>query len=356
MKVAIYKDTLANSRGADKAVAALAEGLRERGHDVVLFEKSDFSARMKEPWDVVISTGTNELLEIAAAWGHAALPVRRGQFPIPDSQFPIIQQFHTNPKSQFKWKRLVRNWKIRHALRHVSAIQVLNERFVPQVAKYGAPVYVIGNWSAYDGCVLAAKNAKKVIIYPAAFAKGKNQKLLIKAFARISNEFPEWKLRLLGRTEGKYADECRRLAAKLSGAMGSSRPTGVAGVEGLIEFAGYSNDMASEYASCAFVAFPSLDEGFPLTIVDAAASAKPCVMVEDWIGTAAAGGGIVTKPTVGAYAEGLRRLMADKELRRRLGENAREFCAEHFSRAHILDKWEALLIGYDIQGSISTTR
>ncbi|MBR7179990.1 MAG: glycosyltransferase family 4 protein, partial [Kiritimatiellae bacterium] len=126
--------------------------------------------------------------------------------------------------------------------------------------------------------------------------------------------------------------------------------------EGLIEFAGYSDDMVSEYASCAFVAFPSLDEGFPLTIVDAAASAKPCVMVEDWIGTAAAGGGIVTKPTVGAYAEGLRRLMADTELRWSLGWRAREFCAEHFSRARILDKWEALLIGYDIQSSISTTR
>ena len=341
MRIGIYKDTLANRRGADFAVLALAEGLRERRHEVAVFEKKEFERRIKEPWDVVISTGTNELLEIAAAWGHTALPVRRGQFPIPDSQFPIIQQFHTNPKSQFKWKRLVRNWKIRHALRHVSAIQVLSESFVPQVAKYGAPVFVIGNWSAYDG--LAAKDAKKVVIYPAAFAKGKNQKLLIEAFLRVANEFPDWRLRLLGRTEGKYADECRRLAAKLSGAMGSSRPTGVAGVEGLIEFAGYSDDMASEYARCAFVAFPSLDEGFPLTIVDAAAFAKPCVMVEDWIGTAAAGGGIVTKPTVGAYADGLRRLMADTELRCRLGENARSFCAEHYSRERILDQWEALL-------------
>ena len=278
---------------------------------------------------------------------------------IPDSQFPIIQQFHTNPKSQFKWKRFRRNWLIRQALRHVSAIQVLSERFVPQVAKYGAPVYVIGNWSKYEHIKLTTNHqplTTNTIIYPAAFAKGKNQKLLIKAFAGVADEFPGWKLRLLGRTEGKYADECRRLAAKLSGAMGSSRPTGVAGVEGLIEFAGYSDNMASEYARCAFVAFPSLDEGFPLTIVDAAASAKPCVMVEDWIGTAAAGGGIVTKPTVGAYAEGLRRLMADTELRWSLGWRAREFCAEHFSRARILDKWEALLIGYDIQSSISTTR
>ena len=244
-------------------------------------------------------------------------------------------------------------------MRHVSAIQVLSERFVPQVAKCGPKVVVIGNWSVFDSQFTIPNSHLQTIIYPAAFAKGKNQKLLIKAFARISNEFPEWKLRLLGRAEGKYADECRCLAAKLSGAMGSSRPTGDDGSR--IEFAGYSNDMASEYASCALVAFPSRDEGFGLVIADAAAFAKPCVMVRDWIGTASISGqslvasrgkgcgkwdgkgGIVTKATVKAYADGLRRLMADAELCRRMGEAAQKFCEENYSRDRILDKWETLL-------------
>ena len=34
MKLAIYKDTFANNRGADIAVKNLAEGLVERGHSV----------------------------------------------------------------------------------------------------------------------------------------------------------------------------------------------------------------------------------------------------------------------------------------------------------------------------------
>ena len=317
MRIGIYKDTLANNRGADKAVITLAEGLRERGYDAVRFEKSDFAARMKEPWNVVISTGTNELLDL---YDYFSLRLKKNDPLFP---WPVIQQFHTNPRSQFKWKRIIRNWRIRQALRHVSAIQVLSERFVPQVAKCGPKVVVIGNWSVFDSQFTIPNSHLQTIIYPAAFAKGKNQKLLIKAFARISNEFPEWKLRLLGRAEGKYADECRCLAAKLSGAMGSSRPTGDDGSR--IEFAGYSNDMASEYASCALVAFPSRDEGFGLVIADAAAFAKPCVMVRDWIGTASISGqslvasrgkgcgkwdgkgGIVTKATVKAYADGLRR-------------------------------------------------
>ena len=326
MRVGIYKDTLANRRGADFAVLALAEGLRERGHDAVVFEKGDFGRRMSEKWDVVISTGTNELLDI---YNHENLvnPVQR--------QFPVIQQFHTNPKSQFKWKRFVRNWKIRRALRRVNAIQVLSEDFAAQVKKYGVPVSVIGNWSRFSSVVklpppTLTSNSNSTIIYPAAFAKGKNQKLLIEAFARISAEFPDWKLRLLGRADGGYADECRRLAAK-------------SGFADRIEFAGFCDDLAEEYQTCAFVAFPSVDEGFGLVIADAAAFAKPCVTVRDWIGAASAGGGIVASPTVSSYADGLRMMMADVELRRRMGAAAQRFCAATYSRERILDKWESLL-------------
>ena len=319
MRIGIYKDTLSNKRGADVAVIALVEGLRERGHDTVLFEKADFAKRMEDAWDVVISTGTNELLDIYAY-------TARRDFP-----WPVVQQFHTNPKSQFKWKRFLRNWNIRQALRKVGAIQVLSESFVPQVCKYGPKVAVIGNWSKHEG--FTAKDAKttgKVVIYPAAFAKGKNQKLLIKAFAKVSGEYPDWRLRLLGRAEGRYADECRMLVAKLN-------------CRDKVEFAGYSDDMASEYANCAFVAFPSLDEGFPLTIVDAAAFGKPTLMVKDWIATGAEAGGVLARPTVKSYADGLGRLMADEVLSRTIGENARKLCDREYSKEKILDKWESLL-------------
>ena len=110
-----------------------------------------------------------------------------------------------------------------------------------------------------------------------------------------------------------------------------------------MEFAGFCDDLSAEYARCSFVAFPSLDEGFGLAIADAAAFAKPCLTVRDWIGTAAAEGGIVTRHTARAYAEGLRRLMSDAGLCRRMGERAREFASQRFSRERILDRWETLL-------------
>ena len=301
MRIAIYKDTLKNRRGADNAVLALAAGLRERGHDAVVFEQETLADRLAERWDVVISAGTNELLDLA---GYAGAPV--------------VQQFHTDPKSQFKWKRVIRNLKIRKALRKVAAIQVLRGEFVAQVAKYGPQVAVIGNWSEWEGRARTERPASKTIVYPAAFGKGKNQRLAAEAFALISPEFPDWTLELYGNGEPDFV-----------------LPTAV-------RLMGYC-DLGPVYASCAFVAFPSLDEGFPLTLVDAAAFGCPAVMVRDWIGAAAAGGGIVSKPTVADYAAAMRRLMSNLELVREMGLAAKRFCQERYSRKSILDKWETLL-------------
>ena len=301
MKIGVYKDTFARGRGADIAVRQLVDGLVERGHAAVAFEKAELVERLREAWDVIISTGTNELLDLNGFVGA-----------------PIVQQFHTNPRSQFKRKRLLRNWKIRRALRRVAAIQVLQEAFVPQVAKYGPPVAVIGNWSGQTPPAAPREAAGHVIIYPAAFAKAKNQDLLIKAFASLYHDFPDWTLELHG-----------------DGAPDVEFPPAV-NVFG-------RRDLREIYGHCAFLAFPSLDEGFGLAIADAAVFGLPAVMVRDWIGTAAADGGIVTASTVPAYADGLRRLMSDPSLCRQLGENARRFCAAHYSREKILDQWEELL-------------
>ena len=331
MKIGIYKDTLANRRGADMAVENLASALQERGArfgergmgsgewEVVLFEEREFEARMKERWDVVISTGTNELLDLYDYFSvRSTRSTRLPLSPVPHFPFPIIQQFHTNPKSQFKWKRFVRNWKIRRALRHVAAIQVLREEVVRQVAKYGPPVSVIGNWSEWEGRAPTGTARSKTIIYPAVLGRGKNQQLAVESFASVSKDFSGWTLELYG-----------------DGTPSFPLPEGVA-------HKGYC-DLGPVYASCAFIAFPSLDEGFPLTLVDAAAFGRPAVLVRDWIGTAAVGGGIVAEPTVASYAVALRRLMSNEEQLCEMGSAAKRFCTERYSRKSILDKWETLL-------------
>ena len=100
---------------------------------------------------------------------------------------------------------------------------------------------------------------------------------------------------------------------------------------------GYA-DLSEPYAKCAFVAFPSKIEGFPLTIIDAAMFKKPTLMICDWIGC-----GESIAPS--GFAEALRKLMSDADRRRTLAEQSYEYCKSHYSRKMILDKWECLLAG-----------
>lgn len=306
MRIGIYKDTLANKRGADVAVTLLADGLKERGHDAVLFEKNELDGRLGETWDAIISAGTNELLDLS---GRTAAPV--------------IQQFHTNPESQFKWKRFLRNRRIRRALRLVTAIQVLREEHAAQMLRYGVKVATIGNWSTYDDADTSVPSGRDIetrtILYPAAFSKSKNHKLLLKAFSSLRNEFPDWTLELYG-----------------GGTFSGKIPANVKIMP--------HGDLREAYARCAFLAFPSLDEGFGLVIAEAASFSKPAVALHDWIGTAGAGGAVIAPANAKNYAQALARLMRDARLRRQLGEKARIYCRKTYSRDNILDAWEKLIL------------
>ena len=320
MKIAIYKDTFANNRGADLAVRNLAAGLSERGHAVTLFDKSEFAEKVRGDYDVIISTGTNEILDLADVDG---LP-------------PIIQQFHTDPKYPFRhWiKRWRRNRAIKAALRKAAAFQVLCDSHVGKLRKLlgGASAdrsSVIGNWSSYEGCELQNVKSEKIIICPGAINKDKNQSLLINAFAELAEEFPDWQVHIYGKGKPKAETALLKLIASK-------------GLSVRVLFKGYA-DLARPYADCAFVAFPSTTEGFPLTILDAAMFAKPSLTVCDWIGMAAHGSGVVTAATADDYAEGLRRLMSDMEGCRTLGRRAREYGLKRYSREVTLDKWSALL-------------
>ena len=313
MKIAIYKDTLANNRGADVAVRNLAAGLSERGHGVTLFEKDELREKALGGYDVMVAAGTNELLDLAEM---DALP-------------PIVMQFHTDPAYQFRhWiRKLRRNRAIKNAMRKCAAIQVLRDEHVPFVSRIApdVPVSVIGNWSEYGATEaappaahFAGETAPTTILYPAAINKDKNQRLLVEAFRLITDDFPEWEVRLYGKGKPNFKPHPR------------------------VHFMGFA-DLARPFAECAFVAFPSKTEGFPLTIADAAAFGKPAVMIHDWIGTCAAGGGIVTAPNIKAFAEGLRTMMSNAAMRLKMGGAARAYCSQRHSRAKILDLWETLL-------------
>ena len=311
MKIAVYKDTFANNRGADIAVKNLATGLLERGHAVTLFDKSEFVAKVRGDYDVIISTGTNEILDLAEVDG---LP-------------PIVQQFHTDPKYPFRhWiKRWRRNRAIKTVLKKVAAFQVLRKAHVETLQKLigvsGDRITAIGNWSSFEGCA-KIRTEEKIILCPGAINADKNQSLLVDAFAAVTAEFPDWQVHIYGK--GKAKEEAA-LKKKIDSYA----------LRDKIVLKGYA-DLEEPYRRCAFAAFPSKTEGFGMVIVDAAVFSKPTLMIHDWIGC-----GEVADPR--DFALALRRLMSNGDYRRDLGEKSRIYCSTNYSREKILNGWEALL-------------
>ena len=337
MKIAIYKDNLSTGRGADRAVKNFAAGLSERGLEVSLMEKAEFFARVLDrtaadtrdsgdAFEIIVATGPNEIVDMDLA----------GYFARPD-RARVVLQLHLAPRGFFKWRHPLRNYRIRRAFNKADSAQVLCSSYEAEFRRL-APhprLYAIGNYTDTPMRPSGPQESKNVILYPAAVVnRVKNQKLLIAAFAHVADAFPSWRVRLLGKSSTPYADACRRLVEKK-------------GLAGRVEFAGFIDDMASAYDQAAFVAFPSTLEGFPLALLDAAQSGLCAVAhkalpgAEDIIRDGRTG--LLTAPNEVAYAEGLRRLMSDAELRRKMGENAREFCADQYSRERIFDQWEALL-------------
>jgi glycosyltransferase involved in cell wall biosynthesis len=133
------------------------------------------------------------------------------------------------------------------------------------------------------------------------------------------------------------------------------------GLKDELIFTGTRNDPENFYPALDIVALTSLNEGTPLTLIEAMANAR-CVIstkvggVVDLLGAAVsmradataqdleeAGGfsvrehGIIVRPSdAEAFSEGLSRLVADETLRRAMGERGHSFVAKNYSKERLL--------------------
>lgn len=346
MRIAVYKDNLSTGRGADHLICAHAEGLFELGHDVTLVTchtGSEFTFAVAEDvkvefvpcgrirdfvsgFDVCVAAGSNEILDLTCG-GRVEPPVR------------TVTELMLAPSGFFKWKRFIRNAQIKRAFNLSHALQILCASYEEELRKF-APrpkVVTIPEWPDVRKptyAELSGANRRKVVVYPAAINKLKNQMLAIKAFGLIADEFPDWELHIYGKMHKSYGPKCVAAVRRM-------------GLENRILFMPFTKDLPSVYASASIMAFPSLMEGFPLTIVEGARFALPVVVVEELPGAMDmvkdGENGIISRNDVRSYAESLRRLMADGPLRSSMGMRAHDICEANYTREGAMAKMDALI-------------
>lgn len=154
---------------------------------------------------------------------------------------------------------------------------------------------------------------------------------LVRAFASIAPELPDWTLRVVG--EGPQRGALETLAEKL-------------GVRDRVTFPGWIRPIWDEYRAATLFALPSRYEGFPSALLEAMASGLPCVAVDCESGPRAiirtGHDGMLVPNTTEALAAGIRRLAEDADLRERYCEPAADV-VRRFGWEAMVDRYERVL-------------
>lgn len=99
-------------------------------------------------------------------------------------------------------------------------IQVLLYSFMPVTKKYfpDVPVYVIGNIVEEAKKQASPGKVKKqyIISCVGSVSHRKNQELLMEAFSKVSNQFPDWNVEIIGGKDSNYGKSVKNLLRRNS--------------------------------------------------------------------------------------------------------------------------------------------
>lgn len=245
-------------------------------------------------------------------------------------QIPVIISERNNPAAQRAHPFWAIAWKI--SARRASAI-VLQTNAIKALypANIRSRAVVIPNpvvpaatdRGPHEGRVLAAVGRLE-------WQKGFD--MLIKAFARIAGDFPDWKLKIWG--EGAERSRLQLLADQ-------------SGHADRIELAGTSRSQADWIADVDVFVLSSRYEGFPNVLLEAMSAGIPSVsfrckfgpeeIVDDGVN------GLLVEPgSIENLVQNLIKLMENEQFRVRLGRAARASMAR-YEVAEIVSKWEAFV-------------
>lgn len=176
----------------------------------------------------------------------------------------------------------------------------------------------------------------KTLLCVARLTYQKNQLALLEAFARLTKEFPDWKLVLAG--EGDHRPQVEQAIKDLN-------------LQDHVEVLGAIKNVSELYTSAQALCIPSRWEGFPNVLGESLAHGLPavgyqgCGGVRDLIhegqnGLLASGNGDIDSLT-----QALREMMSDDQRRKVMGKQAVE-SIKAYSPPLIYDKWEGLCEGF----------
>ena len=250
-------------------------------------------------------------------------------------RIPIVTMSHGNPEDYFAFYPVLSL----EAVKQSDVNQVLLPSFKKVLDKHlpNNKIVVIGNvvpqfTSQVD--LTISKDVHK-ILFIGRLAKGhKRPHLLIEAFSKVANQYPNWIVELWG------ADENKAYKAQLELMIKQANLTD------RVLFKGITRDVESVLSTGDIYAMMSASEGFGLSMAEAMAKVLPVIACDTWLGVTDmvqdGYNGILVKDNPEDIALGLEKLMENSELRSILGRQAVN-SMKRFALDIIWSQWEELL-------------
>lgn len=246
---------------------------------------------------------------------------------------PMISMFHHNPSKYFSDPLF--NPFFWEALSECEILQVLRPEFIKELVDVGLEKAVC----IPNSCAILKQqrnlSARKIVYTGRVNLKQKRVDLLIKSFALLKDDFPDWCVEVWGELNLNSHDTkyVRALIERL-------------GLGGRIFLKGATNDVESVLLSSSIFAFPSAYEGFGLSLIEAMMVGLPCVGCVDCpaVNTLIRNecNGILVEPNPKSFAKGLSILMENEACRNLYGGEARR-TAMFYEPETVWNSWELLL-------------
>ena len=222
------------------------------------------------------------------------------------------------------------------ALNHSAVIQVLLPSYVQTVQNVcpNPEVICIPNIVPVYDRIERKSKTRYQILNVARFGEQKRQPLLLEAFAKLADKFPEWDVKLLGEGRGKpYFKKMEEVITRYH-------------LEKRVLIHDPVKDVLSHYYNADIFAFPSAFEGFPLAMTEAMSTGLPVVAYKSCPGVNEivenGKDGILVEDGVDAFADGLSRLMQSAALRNTMGMNGHN-SMKKYSPDTVWNQWEKLM-------------
>ncbi len=248
-------------------------------------------------------------------------------------KIPVIVSEHSDPEQCLMgstWNRL-RNITYSFA----SAVVTLNEKalhYFPQ--KIQANTHIIPNPVVVEPEHGPADKNKvgHTLISMGRLSEEKCFDLLIKAFANIKSDFPEWRLTILG--EGPERETLEQLIDKLD-------------ISDIVDLPGNIKHPHPIIREADLYILSSRFEGFPCALCEAMACGLPVISTEYHSGVReiiddGVNGALVPVGDIDTMSDTMGQLMADENKRNKLALNAIKI-SERFSLESVMLVWEELL-------------